>query len=67
MRRRHRLLAWVASWAASAPGRWAEPWREYARTGWSFELDFASSYREPGWRTYGVQAGLAAYRQGRRP
>ena len=46
---------------------WAEVWTIYARTGDSFQLDFADSHRESGWRRWGIRAGLAAYRQGVRP
>lgn len=71
LRRRHRLCAWVESWAqqlsATYPLRWAEAWREYARTGDSFLLSFDDAQRSPGWRTWGIQAGLRAYRQGARP
>lgn len=67
LRRRRHLRAWVETWSHKAPLRWGEAWREYAATGWPFLLDFDTAQQFRGWRQYGAQAGLRAYRRGYRP
>ena len=67
LRHRRRLCAWVETWAHKAPENWTEAWREYVITGWPFLLDFDTANRAPGWRRWGAQAGLAAFRRGAKP
>ena len=67
LRRRRHLRAWVKTWVHWAPWDWAEAWKECAATGCLHPLDFYTAECIRGWRRWGVRAGLAAYRQGRRP
>lgn len=79
LRRRRHLRAWVKTWEHGTSRddlrlstwmdlrNWAQVWTIYARTGDSFELDCADAHKEPGWRRWGVRAGLRAYRRGHRP